>query len=183
MKKRCNIFLMLFALIALVGCNSEEGFSLNPNGGGIEIISKEPPLKTTDTKHCEDCKIKMWEGESSSANFYITPVNFEYDRLEEKGYRMEISVSYDVYYVKDYNAIGNIGYAGAPKYEVAIYNSDDLGVFENDITTPKNKERRSIEYRSEIANLRNTRIILKFSTDNIQNTIHFQNIVVDYNCY
>lgn len=138
-------------------------------------------LKLKDTKRCENCSIKFSSSTSMSASYYITPENFEWDKLEEKGYKMKITVTYDVYYDKDWNL--GFGYAGSPKYEISVINSDGMGKIDSDMSTKLTSQTRTISFSSKIVDLKGTKLILTFSTDNIQNIIHFKNIRIDYQCY
>ncbi|MBQ8229975.1 MAG: InlB B-repeat-containing protein [Clostridia bacterium] len=137
-------------------------------------------LNLTDTKTCEETSIKDWDGYSSSSTYYITPTGFDLELLASKQYYMQITVSYEVYYERDYDL--PLGYAGSPKYEVFILNSDGLGTIEEDLPTTKTATRYSVTYRANMEDLKNQSITLKFSTDNIQNIIYFQNIIVTYSC-
>ncbi len=139
-------------------------------------------LKISDYSLYEESHIKDWSGFSPSAKYYITPDGFDLDRLSELNYRMNITVNYEVYYRKDYDALFDIGYAGAPKYEVYVYNSQNLGVAKENLSTTTSTSKRSITYTANMADLKNEHITLKFSTDNIQNIIYFKNISVSYSC-
>ena len=86
------------------------------------------------------------------------------------------------YYKKDYDVPFDIGYAGSPKYEVSIYNSDLKGVLDEDMSTSKTTKTRTIKIEDYTTNLKNTKLRLTFSTDNIQNIIYFKNITVQYTC-
>ena len=138
-------------------------------------------LKLEDSQRCTDCSIKFSASTDMSASYYITPQGFEWDKLEEKGYKMKITVTYDVYYKKDWSL--GLGYAGSPKYEVSVVNSDGMGKIDNNMTTSTSTQTRTISFTSQIVDLKNTRLVLTFSTDNIQNIIYFKNIKVDYQCY
>ena len=139
-------------------------------------------VKLADTQHLQSSVIKCWSGNESSAIYYITPSGFELEKLATLDYSMQIEVSYNVHYEKDYNVPLDIGYAGAPKYEIYVINSDRLGVAEEDVKTELTKVSKTITYTSNVVDLINQRITLEFSTDNIQNKIHFTNIVVSYKC-
>lgn len=135
------------------------------------------------TAKCTNTRIKyMDSSESSSSIYYITPSDFDLRTLAENKYRMKITVTYDVFYRKDYDVFLDIGYMGSPKYEVAIYNSDKLGVYKNDLGTSKSSDTRTLTYTEYPANLIGEKIMLEFSTDNVQNKIYFENIVVKYEC-
>lgn len=172
--KRIFVFLMFCFMFIVSGC-SEVAEDL---GAVVEN------LKLTDTIKCKSCSIKFLDSNySSSASYYITPNGFEMDKLEERGYSMEIKVTYNVYYKKDYDVLWDIGYAGSPKYEISILNSDGMGKFESDLTTTTSKVSRTLTIRASIADIKNQRWVLSFSTDNVQNIIYFTDIVVDYRCY
>ena len=140
-------------------------------------------VKTTSKETLNNAKIKNWQGNSPSIVYQITPNGFDMEELQINGYKMEITVSYDVYYEKDYDVPLNIGYAGAPKYEASIKNSNNIGTFEKDKSTSSARKTRTISYTASISDLKNDKITLTFSTDNIQNVIHFSNIVITYECY
>ena len=129
------------------------------------------------------CKIK-WDSDYSSAIYYdVTPSGFDTERLQQLGYRkITVTVNYDVKYVKDYNVLLDIGYAGSPKYEISLTNSDDLGKFEEDLNTTTSYKTRTISQQILISNIGNDKLTLKVSTNNIQNIIYFDNIIVTYQC-
>ena len=176
--KRLSASIIVFILLFCVGC-STENISIGTNDQGFPVVET---LKLQDKKYCTDCSIKFMDSNySPMATYYITPSGFEMDKLNEKGYSMSITVSYTVYYKK--NMLIDIGYLGAPKYELTILNSDGLGKMETDIVAPKSEKNRSIQVSSTIVDLIDQRLTLTFSTDNIQNVIYFKNIVVTYQCY
>lgn len=140
-------------------------------------------LKIEDTAQCKDCYIKLDSDYQSSSYYQITPSGFDINRLQELGYRkIKISVSYDFFYVKDYNALWDIGYAGSPRYEISLYNSDKLGDFQKDKSTGTSPSTRTINTEIPLSSISSDKITLEFSTNNIQNIIHFQNIIVTYQC-
>ena len=103
-------------------------------------------VKTNDEKLLSDCRVKFMDDDFSSAlSCNITPSGFDYDRLEAHGANgLVITVTYSVYYRKDYDVWLDIGYAGSPKYEVAISNSDGQGKLKSDLSTSKSSETRTI---------------------------------------
>lgn len=137
-------------------------------------------IKLTDTSYIENASIKLWDNSPSAVEGYITPSGFELDKLNSLGYYMTVTVTYNVRYTKDYNGIG---YMGAPKYEAYIKNADTRVVAEEDIKPGKTATTKTLEYTTSISNLINNRLKLMFSTDNIQNTIYFENITITYNCH
>jgi len=140
-------------------------------------------FRLSGSASCEDGSIKWWVGSDSSLNYYITPSGFDIERLAREGYVMKITVTYNVRYEKDYDVLFDIGYAGAPKYEVYIINTEGGGAEMEDIKTGTDARRSEISYTVNAADMKNSRIRLKFSTNNIQNIIYFEDITVSYECY
>lgn len=140
-------------------------------------------LDLQSSTFCESGSIKWGKGHSSSITYYVTPSGFDLEKLASKGYHMKITVSYDVHYRKDYDVLWDIGYAGSPKYEAYLLNSDGLGDINENMSTATNSITRSLVYSSSVADLKNQRLTLTFSTNNIQNIIYFSNIVIQYQCY
>ena len=175
-----RIIVMMFVAIVgcFVGCSTDKTVNIGTNSAGIPVVEV---LKLEDERRCENCSIKFMDSDyNASATYYITPSGFELDKLDVKGYRMQITVSYTVYYKK--NMLIDIGYLGSPKYELTILNSDGLGKQQTDLTTSKTEQTRSLTVTSAMADLKDQRLTLTFSTDNIQNVIYFKNIVVTYQC-
>ena len=168
MRKIVSVILLLVMVISISSCSSE-----NP----LDSVT----LKLEDTQRCKDCSIKFSTPTDMSASYYITPEGFEWDKLEEKGYKMKITVTYDVYYKKDWDL--GFGYAGSPKYEVSVVNSDGMGKIDDNMPTRTNAQTRTLSFSSKIVDLKDTRLVLTFSTDNVQNIIYFKNIKIDYQCY
>ena len=168
MRKTITTFILFLLVFLLVSCSG---------GNPIDTIT----LKLTDTKTCQDCSIKFSTSHNMSASYYITPEGFEWEKLEGKGYRIKITVTYDVYYKKDWGL--GFGYAGSPKYEVSVVNSDGMGKINDNMPTEESAQTETLSFSSSIADVKNTRLILTFSTDNVQNIIYFRNIKVDYQCY
>jgi len=139
-------------------------------------------LTLENTRSFTSSSIKMWKDSSDAIYYSISPSGFDMERLSTLGYSMTITVSYTVRYEKDYDALWDIGYAGSPKYEVCIVNSEDIGQFQKDLSTSKTATERTITYKQTVSTIKNETLKLKFSTDNIQNTIYFENIIVTYTC-
>ncbi len=131
---------------------------------------------------CRSVSLKFMNDRGGSATYDITPNSFDLNTLSAEGYSINISVSYSVCYQKDYDVLWDIGYMGAPKYEVSIFNSDMLGNIEKDNTTTKSKKTHTFNYETTAATCKNSSLYLTFSTDNIQNIIFFDDIVVEYYC-
>ena len=138
-------------------------------------------ILTTRTQGYEGCNIK-WDTKYESGYIYsITPSGFDLEALTQKGFnKIKITISYTVYYTKDYNVLLDIGYAGSPKYEVSIYNQNKEGLYYKDLPTTKQEKTNTYEYSINISEINSTRLDLKLSTNNIQNVIHFKDISVTY---
>lgn len=132
-------------------------------------------LKLKDQVKCEDTSIKF-----EKSYYYVTPEGFDLERLEELGYNLTVTVEYDVYYVKTYDVAFDIGYLGSPKYEVSLSNSEGVGLFRKNQKTTKKTVKEEFKVKYTIEKIENQHIKLEFSTDNIQNLIHFENITVTY---
>ncbi len=141
-------------------------------------------VKKEDTKTCSNCKIKfMDDSYSSNLSCNITPSGFDYDKLEHYGANgLTVTVTYTVYYRKDYDVWLDIGYAGSPKYEASISNSSGYGKFLSDLTTSTSSRTRTISLSTTFDYFKNGSLYLTFSTDNIQNVIYFKDITVTYEC-
>ena len=131
---------------------------------------------------CADTSIKFLDDRGYHKICTITPSGFDLETLAKEGYWIEICVKYEVYYKKDYDAPWDIGYAGSPKFEVSITNSDGVGQYSEDNPTSTSPKTKTMYYRTKAIDCINDKIYLSFSTDNIQNIIYFQNITVEYTC-
>lgn len=169
-----KIFKLLLTIIMLVVC----AFSICACDATEDIREAVNPIKLSDSMRCEGTTIK-----ASASSYVITPAGFDYDELNKRGYRMTIRVSYDVYYTKDWDVLWDIGYLGAPKYEVCILDDDLVGKMNSDVVAPSSTKNRSIAYTTDVVNLIGSKVYLTFSSDNIQNKIHFKNINIVFECF
>lgn len=140
-------------------------------------------LKISYELKCSDFEIKWGTGYKSSVIFDVTPNGFDLQELSKMGYNIKITVKYDVAYIKDYDVWLDIGYAGSPRYEVSLLNSQRVGRIKENLSTKGTPLTRTIELTRNATSLINDRITLEFSTNNVQNIICFGNIVVTYYCY
>lgn len=169
--KKIYILLVILFTTLIASCSNEDSV-FNNIGENIKNV------KTTDTQKVRDVTVSC-----NIMSAYITPNNFDYDDLSEFGYlTMTISVSYSVTYEKTWTGWDFL-YTGSPKYDVCIKNSDSLGVEQTALSTSGSSISRTITYTSSIVDIINNRIILEFSSTNIQNDINFKNIIVNYKCY
>ena len=169
--RKISFILLIVICIGLIGCEL----------GEIELPNK---LNLTAVCYCKDSRIKFMDDNINSYSLYnIMPSNMDFETLAQKGYKIKIEVSYDVYYKKDYDVPFDIGYAGSPKYEVSIHNSDGIGNYKNDLSTKTSSQTKTITYNTTAREFLNTIIYLEFSTDNIQNIIYFKNITVTFTAY
>ncbi len=163
-----STILSLFFCFSLTACNTT-------NGSILENLS---PLKLTDQTYYQSTTINC-----SMTTYLITPAGFDFEELNKRGYKMRIDVSYDVNYTKNWDVIFDIGYLGAPKFEVIILNGGLTGQMHSDIKASSKVKSRTISYDTDVVNLIGSKVYLTFSSDNIQNKIHFQNIKVRYRCH
>lgn len=140
-------------------------------------------LKIKDKKTCNDISIDSGIITTENKYFYVTPNGFDLDRLTVLDYKITIKITYDVYYKKDYDVLFDIGYMGAPEYEVSLTNNNDIGQYQNKQKAPKSQTTKTISDTYNASDLKNTSIKLSFSSDNIQNIIYFKNIKVEYSCH
>ena len=113
MKKCLKLLLIVLIVLSASGCS---------------VIDDLKPIKLQDTITCENTTIK-----TSLASCIITPPGFDLEELNKRDYKMSITVTYDVYYTKDWDVLFDIGYLGAPKYEVAIFDDDLIGEMDQNV--------------------------------------------------
>ena len=132
-------------------------------------------LKIVGEKYCTNCQIKWDTGFSSALVYDLTPNGFDLVELAKRGYYIKISVSYRVYYRKDYDVWLDIGYAGSPKYEIYLVDSKGVGDRREDLSTSTSGSNRTVELTRPASSLIGDKITLTVSTNNIQNIIFFVN--------
>lgn len=115
--------------------------------------------------------------------YVINPVDYDLNRLSELGYNAKIKITYEVKYKKTYDVLFDIGYLGAPEYEVSIKRNNTTVASKNNIKATTSYQEKTIEYTTNVTNLLNGDLTFHYSSDNIQNTIYFDNIVVEYNFF
>ena len=174
-----SFFVTLISLISifyLTACSNTTNSTYdNISDAVADIVA---PLKLYDTRNCTSTTV-----DASITTYLITPSGFDLEELNERGYIMTIKVSYDVYYTKDWDVLWDIGYLGAPKYEVCILDDDLVGKIDENVTAPSKSTTRTLSYTVDVVNLIGSKVYLTFSSDNIQNKIHFKNINITYTCY
>ena len=179
-KRVMAIIITLCIFFTFTGCNEMANIV---NAGRQEIADVVNPIKLDGTLQCKNCSIKFLDDISPAVIYTITPAGFDMDELNVRGYVMNITVSYEVYYRKDYDVLWDIGYAGSPKYEVFLLTDELMGTAKENLSTSTSATKRTIGGNFRIIDLQNTRLTLTFSTDNIQNIIYFKNIIVEYHCF
>ncbi len=140
-------------------------------------------LTLKSAEYYNGCDLKWFFGSESKATYFITPNGFDMDTLVKEGYKMRITVSYDVSYIKDYDIWLNIGYAGSPKYEVYLRNSTGYEAAWEDLPTTTDTRSKSVSVTMNASDLVGEKLRLVFSTNNIQNIVSIDNIRVTYECY
>ncbi len=124
----------------------------------------------------------MDNNKDSSKGFSVSP-NLDFEALAQKGYRVNVEITYDVYYVKDYDVLWDIGYLGAPKFESYLYEGDKLMDKKENVTATLSPKTKTLSFTTSASSLRNADIRIVFSTDNIQNKICFKNLSAVVTCF
>ena len=140
-------------------------------------------IKTKVVTTCTDSEIKMWLNNTPSIYYSITPNGLDLQALQTAGYYITVDITYKVHYKKTYDALFDIGYLGSPKYETYLKINDREVASKEDQGTSTSKDTRNISYTARAADFLNKNVKVEFSTNNIQNTIYFTDIVVTYECY
>ncbi|MBE6534678.1 MAG: hypothetical protein E7678_06925 [Ruminococcaceae bacterium] len=139
-------------------------------------------IKIKDTKTGKNCSLKDWNGYNSQDVKRINPSNLNVDELAQNGYKISVSISYDVKYTKDYDIL--IGYAGAPKYTVQVYdNEDSVDIEQAEVKANSYNTTKNISFVIPADKLKGNTVYLVFSTKNMQNIVKFSNINITYECY
>lgn len=170
-----KILYIIFALLLIVlpGCDIDDLGIGDLGGGGV----LEEKIKTTGSVTLQDVTIS-----ASYVTYYITPSGFDYDKLINKGYTyMTITFTYDVSYKKTWNSLDFL-YTGAPKYDIAIKDNNNMGVQKEGLKTYKNKTSESLSGSIYLVDLKNNQLMLEIGSTNIQNDIYFTNLNVSYRC-
>ena len=131
----------------------------------------------------KDTKIRLWDNYSPVVTANISPNGFDMQELIKEGYYMTISVDYTVSYRKDYDIPFDIGYLGAPEYEVYLYNSKKQGISKEGIKATKSSKQNSIQLTQTVNAINQESWTLEFSTDNMQNVIYIEDIIITYTCH
>lgn len=121
--------------------------------------------------------------EEKGCQINITPTIFEMHRLSQLDYKMQINISYDSYYVKDYDVLWDIGYIGAPEFETYVKKSGTTVISKTKQTATKKTYTYNLSYTTTVSDLINNDLTIEFWSDNIQNKLYFENIIVTYQCY
>ena len=122
------------------------------------------------------------QGYSSLRSLDVSPMGFDLNALAEKNYLLKITVTYDISYSKKYDVLFDVGYAGAPHYEVYLMGEDLKGNFYEDVTAPKSERTETIVLCTAADYYNNNIISLSFHSNNVQNVIYVENITVTYSC-
>ena len=83
---------------------------------------------------------------------------------------------------EDYDVWLDIGYTGSPKYEIYLVDSKGVGDRREDLSTSTSGSNRTVELTRPASSLIGDKITLTVSTNNIQNIIFFDSILVNYQC-
>ena len=155
--------------------NSPVTYPFRPEGD-VTVYAKW--IKTKGYTNGNDCAIKC-----AKQTYFISPNGFDLNDLQANGYKLKLTIEYDIFYEKDYDVLWDIGYAGAPEYETYIY-IDEYTIYSKEgIYTPSKKEHKSLTKEMSVSTFNGSNLKLEFSTNNVQNIIYIKNIKGTYEFY
>jgi len=144
-------------------------------------------LKIAHTENIPDKSLKLAIGHDASMAENVTPTGLDLELLKSLGYdTVVIEVEYTVNYEKDY--LLPFGYLGAPKYGSMLLCSDFDTEFDKDfgistdtfVEATQSPARKSIKYTINMSDIGPKKVMLVFSTMNVQNIVYLSNIEVTY---
>ena len=141
-------------------------------------------IKATDSLSLEDATVQFSVDNELNykAEYAITPRELDLQALSALGYKVKIEVTYEVFYEKDYDVAFDLGYMGAPDYDVAIVDLYDDGEEWTNLKTELEPKTNSVSTVVSASKLADANIRLKLMTYNLQNVVHFKGIKVNYSC-
>ena len=142
-------------------------------------------LRVYDKSNCVDVELDAFDKDlDGSVLFDITPSRLRLDlqELSKEGYSIQIKITYDVRYKKTYDVPFDIGYAGAPKYQVELIQNQRYIMKEQSGTAPSSFQTKTITYSAYASEYIGENYYLVFSTKNVQNSVWFSNITIEYVC-
>lgn len=140
--------------------------------------------KATDSLSLEDAAVQFSVDNEFSykAEYMITPRELDLKALSALGYNVKIEVTYEVCYEKDYDVAFDLGYMGAPDYDVAIVDLYDDGEEWTNLKAELEPKTNSISTVVSASKLAEANMRLKLMTYNLQNVVRFKSIKVNYTC-
>ena len=141
-------------------------------------------IKATEQLVLEDAAVKFAVDNSYNyvATYNIVPKEIDVQALATQGYYIQVDVTYDVHYAKDYNVKFDLGYMGAPNHSVSIVDMDDKGEKLDSLPTTEEPKTESISSVVSASEILKTYLYLKLMTHNAQNVVYYSNITVKYTC-
>ena len=140
--------------------------------------------KSTDQIRLEDSSVQFSVDDSYNykAEYVVNPQGLDLQALADQGYYVKIDVTYEAYYVKDYDVPFDFGYLGAPDHDAVILDTYDKGAKQENLPTTTEPQAGSVSIVVSASELLEMTYRLKLITYNVQNVVYFQNIVVNYSC-
>ncbi len=136
-------------------------------------------IRTSQSRYYEKAYIKNLDSSLSKAHTIRIPLDdFNLMQLAMEGYTMNITVSFDIRYKKDYDVIGDVGYMGAPKYDVTLYDQYGNRDSVKGRLATLNASMQIFHIYIKPTDLLKNEIQCKISTENIQNIIYIENLSV-----
>ena len=111
---------------------------------------------------------------------FIPTEALDIPRLAEMGCKLSLTFTYDIRYVKDYDVVWDIGYAGAPEYDISILASDDLLKQYSGMSVNIMYDTRTISYTGWAREFIDKTLYVTIHTDNYQNEIYIKNASLHY---
>ena len=134
-------------------------------------------------KRKETIKVDSFSFKNDEKSISVTPTGFDLNELSKRGYKIKITITYNVEYDKDYDVLFNIGYMGAPKHEASLRLSGIASDSYEDRKTSSGGKTETLEIKCKPTDLLTKAVIFKVGSNNIQNKIYVSNINVTYECY
>lgn len=180
--KKIAFILLVAMLLSLGACTKSDDSKASDSAGNAG--GKGEWTNATETIECADASVQFSYDNSYSykAEYALLPSKLDLSAIAAQNYDIKIDVTYEVYYVKDFDVPFDIGYLGAPDHDALIVNAYDEGTSNKDLPTSTTATAESISLVTSAKNLLNNPYYLRLITYNLQNIVHFKNIKITFTC-
>ena len=138
--------------------------------------------QTTEVFDFGNATVQFSTDNSYKTEYEVTPKELDLKALAAQGYNVQIDVTYEVYYEKNYNVPFDFGYLGAPDHDVYLVNAYDDGLVKENLPTSTEATAETLSIVISAAFLSKNYYYLRLVTYNTQNIVYFNNIRVTYTC-